>query len=172
MKGLYVNVRVSNLVRQWIVATFGTDIVKPAKGSVLIAIVKPYHELDPYESPMDDYIPEDQLIRIELPYISQRVHSLNDNKTYHCNTFFRNHLSLKGQAAVRRHFDKTFKHAFHVYMDGYSDAVEDTKVKEGVVSFFCEYNLDFTERDISSYTRDWFRYRNKKYQSRIMPLIY
>ena len=67
------------------------------------------------------------------------------------------------------------RQAFHVYMDGYTSAYDELdkkRVKAGITSFLSDYNINFTEKDISSLARDWFRYRDKKYEGRINPILF
>lgn len=181
MKGYYVEVRVGPVLKQYTEHSLNMDIIRPGQGSILVDLMRPYLERRNYEQldlfgGDDSSAPTDkQTIKIEMPFHNGPVYNHSAKKVVKYNSLYRTELSKYGQAIVRRHLKKIMRHAFHTYMDGYTSKCEDynqKRVKAGVTSFFSDYSIEFTEKDVSAFCRDWFRYRDKKYNSRVSPLIY
>ena len=179
MKGLYVEVKIDSILRQYIQNCLQSDVVKLPQGALLIDLMRPYlainnvSQQDLFESEPEDET-DMEVIRIELPLHNGPVYNANAKKVIRYNGLFRTKLTEEGQAVVRRHFKKLMRLAFHTYMDGHTakcEAMNEKKVKQGVTSFLLDYSIDFTEKDVSTVSRDWFRYRMKNNEKRVSPIL-
>lgn len=181
MKGLNVEVNVGPVLKQYVEHCLGMDVVEVGNGWILTDIIIPYLELRPYKQLdlFDDRLAikdeKDSVIKIQMPLISRDVYNWKSRKVIKLNGYYRTEVSAEGQAMVRRHLKKIMRQAFRTYMDGYTAAWEELdkkRIKSGIINFFLEYEISFEEKDISAYARDWLRYRNKKYDGRISPILF
>lgn len=180
MKGYYVEVRVGPLMKQYIEHSLQMDVVRPGQGSVLVDLMRPhlelrrYDQLDLFGQPVVQEYPEEETIRIEIPVHNIKSYNHHTKKNIAYNYIYRTELSEVGQAILRRHFKKIMRLAFHTYMDGATsswDSLDKKRVKCSVASFLMDYYIKYDEKDVSTLCRDWFRYRKKKYDQRISPVI-
>lgn len=172
---MYVKAHVGKKLKTYLENSYSDGVVRPPKRSNLIGIVKQNLEL----GNEDDELPDDECVLIELPKINGLVYRQSDGKVYICNTLWRHRLSELGHDQVRSFFANNFKHAFHVFMDGFLEGQhiskpEDKrlKVKDGVVAFFNQYHIKFDELMISSMTRDWFRHNDRNERGKESPMVY
>ena len=182
MKGYYVRVRVGQLMKQYIEHSLQMDVIQPGQGSVLVDLMRPHLELRNYEQldlfgggPAKSEYSDDETVKIELPFHSVKAYNHISHKVIEYDKMYRTELSEYGQAMVRRHFKKIMRNAFHTYMDGYTsvwDGLDKKRVKSGVASFLADYSIEYSEKDVSTLCRDWFRYRTKKYKQRLSPIIF
>ncbi len=180
MKGYYVEVRVGHILKNYIEKSLDMDVVRPGQGSVLVDLMRPHLELRRYDQDLFGnqtiiHSPEKEIIKIEIPAHNLKVYNRKAKKSISYDYLYRTELSDAGQAIVRRHFKKIMRNAFHTYMDGATaswDALDKKKVKYSVTSFFSDYYIEFTEKDVSTFCRDWFRYRQKKNKQRLSPIIF
>ena len=141
-------------------------------------MIIPFLELRPKDYVED--LPDDETIEIELPLKrNEKVYCQSTGKVYYCNTLWRNHLSKAGHKKVKRFFETNFRKAYHTFMDGYIEGQYETKdedtrlrVKQGVCAFLNQYHITYTERMISSMTRDWWRHVDKTEENRVSPMVY
>ena len=179
MKGFNVEIKVGSLLKQYVENCLQDNIVKTGNGWVIVDLIKPYLILEPRkqlnlfeEKEEKDY---SEIIMVEVPLLHCKTYSKQYNRIIHLDGLYHTVVSDYGQAVVRRHLKKIMRQAFHVYMDGYTSAYDELdkkRVKAGITSFLSDYNIIFTEKDISSLARDWFRYRDKKYGGRINPILF
>ena len=181
MKGLNVEIRVGSLLKQYVENYLQTDIIKTGNGWVLVDLIKPYlrlrdnNQLDMFDTEMSDNQDVSETIKLQVPLLHCKTYSKTYDRIIHLDGYYHTVVSEYGQAIVRRHLKRMLKQSFHVYMDGYTsawDELDKKRVKTGVTSFFTDYGITFTEKDVNSYSRDWFRYRGKKYDGRISPILF
>lgn len=180
MKGYYVEVRVDPVLKQYIEHSLRMNVVRPGQGSVLVDLMRPhleprrYNQLDLFGEPVVAKHADNEVIKIEIPAHNLKVYNFRAKKNLAYDYVWRTELSEYGQAVLRRHFKKIMRQAFHTYMDGATsvwDTQDKKRIKCSVVSFFHDYYIDYTEKDVSTFCRDWLRYRNKKFAQRISPII-
>ncbi len=181
MKGRYVTVFVKNHIRKYIMESLGSDTIKLERDSTLMAIIKPYLSLEADEWETDTPPEGFGQLYIELPKLNKELEE-STGRVYWCDTLFRDHLQDKGLKKVQNFLSRNFKAAFRSFMDGYTEAQNDSasdeydeyriKVKHGVVAFLIQYHIDFDECLVSSLTRDWHRHRLKNEKYRYSPLIH
>ncbi len=182
MKGFNVEIRVGKLVKQYVENHLQDEILRTGNGWVIVDLIKPYLILESHKQQLDlfgdkkeeekDY---SEIILLEIPLLHCKTYSRKYDKIIHLDGLYHTVVSEYGQAIVRRHLKRMMRQAFHVYMDGYTSAYDELdkkRVKAGICAFFSDYQIDFTEKDVSSYARDWFRYRDKKYEGRIHPILF
>lgn len=181
MKGRYLTVSVKSHIRQYIVESLGSDIIKTERDSTLMAIIKPHLMLGSSVEEVEP-VPEGYgELQIELPDLRQ-VYEARSGKTYYCDTMFRDHIDNKGMEKVRNFLNRTFKAAFRTFMDGYTESQNDAntlndvdrrmRVKQGVMSFLLQYHITTDEKLISSLTRDWYRHQERNEKNRFSPVLY
>lgn len=180
MKGLTTEIEVGSLLKQYVEKFLKQDVLIMGNGWVLSDIIKPYLELNSRDNQtemFDDKKTEKEknTIKIMLPMHSTKISNKKSKKNYWLNPFYRVYVSPQGQAMVRRHLKKMMRQSFRVYMDGYTAAWEEldkSKVKSGVIAFFMEYEIEWNKNDENALSRDWLRYRSKKYDGRICPILF
>lgn len=182
MKGFNVEIMIDPILKQYLVHHLKGDVVKAGNGAVIVDLIKPYLELSSQQQlelfPSNDKKKKTEFtesIKIEVPLLHCKTFSKKYNRIIYLDGIYHTVVSEYGQAIVRRHLKKMMRQAFHVFMDGYTSAYEELdkkRVKAGICAFFSEYTIDFTEKDVNSYARDWFRYRDKKYEGRISPILF
>ena len=181
MKGRYLTVTVKSHIKQYLVESLGTDVVKTERNSTLLAIIKPHLILESAVEEVEE-IPDDyEKIQIELPDLRQ-VYSAVNGKVYYCDTMFRDHIDQLGLEKVRNFFSRTFKAAFRTFMDGYTESQNDInslseenrrlRVKQGVVSFLLQYHIEPKEKLVINLTRDWYRHQHRNEKNRFSPITY
>ncbi len=181
MKGLNLEVEVGPILKQYIENCLQMDVVVSSKRWVILDIIKPYlqvrsKQLDMFDNG-DKKINNDKsgTIKIEVPLFHCRAFNRTYGKVIYLDGIYHTVITDEGQAVLRRHFKQIMRQSFRVYMDGYTAAWEEfdkKKIKSGIVSYFSEYEINFTEKDVSAFARDWLRYRNKKYEGRISPILF
>ena len=180
MKGYYVEVRVGQMLKQYIQHSLKMEVVRPGPGSILVDLMRPhlephqYDQLNLFGDQIEVKYNENEVIKIEIPAHNGITYNHKAKKNLNYKYIWRTELSKEGHAILRRHFKKIMRQAFHTYMDGATsvwDTQDKKRVKCSVVSFFHDYYIDYTEKDVSTYCRDWLRYRKKKFEQRISPII-
>lgn len=180
MKGFKVEIKVGSLIKQYVENCLQEDMIKTGNGWIIVDLIKPYlilesdRQLDLFEDKKEN-LDKSDIIMLEIPLLHCKTYSKKYNRIIHLDGLYHTVVSEYGQAIVRRHLKKMMRQAFHVYMDGYTSAYEEIdkkRVKAGITSFLTDYNINFTEKDITSLARDWFRYRDKKYEGRINPILF
>lgn len=203
MDGLHVKAYIGERYKKYIEACYQTDVIPLQKGSNFYNFLMPYLELtstseeedvdsmieqeiiDSGQEPTEELKAEKRLnitkgtVTIELPLNRKKVYNHKGQKVYVCNTLYRNRLSLQGQKAVKKFFEREFKKQFRTYMDGWienemgkmSKEQVYVKMKEGVAAFFLQYHIDFTAQDISAFARDWYRHRDKVEENKRSPFL-
>lgn len=180
---MYVYARVGNLMKQYIVNSYKSDIIPLRKGSVLMNIIRPHLELSSSSDQeyFDEEIFEKEVVRIELPSERKKVYHQKGHKIYVCNPLWRNCLSEKGQKEVKTFFENCFKQAYRIYMDGDIERQEmmklDDKTNNKMISatqaFLDKYHFqDYTEKDLKKLSRDWYRHKNDLEHYRISPIVF
>lgn len=182
MEGMYVEVRVGNILKQYIVNSFRSDTVPLHKGSVVMNIIRPHLELcscDELEE-FDEETREKEVIRLELPNERKKVYHQKGHKIYFCNTLWRNRLSSKGQKEVKTFFRNTFMQAVRIYIDADIERQEIMKAEgkknndmmSAIQAFMDKYNFEYTKKDLHRIKQDWYRHRDDVEFYRISPIVY
>ena len=178
MKGRYLTVTVKSHIKKFLVESLGSEIVKPGRDSTLLAIIKPHLTLESAVDEVEETPEGYEEIQIELPDLRQ-VYETRSGKVYYCDTMFRDHIDRVGLEKVRSFFSRTFKAAFRTFMDGYTEFQNETKseearirVKMGVCAFFNQYHINYTDKMVSSLTRDWYRHQERNEKNRFSPVLY
>jgi len=177
MNELYVKARVGTEIKQWLEASYNSDIVAPLRDSTLMGIIKQHLELTSQDD--DEQLDDAECVKIKLPIQNGSVYCQSNGRVYVCNTLWRNRLSEKGHLRVKKFFENNFRHAFHTFMDGYVEGQYATKteearlkVKEGVAAFLLQYHIDFNEKLVARLTRDWWRHNDRNEGNRVSPMVY
>lgn len=175
MKGYYLQVKVGPKLKKYLECSYKGDVIIPPKDSSLMGIIKQHLEL----WAEDEELPVSECVKIELPLQNGQVYSQSAGKVYVCNTLWRNRLSEKGHQRVKKFFENAFRHAFHVFMDGFiegqyvaKDADARIKVKSGVVAFLNQYHIDLDEKLVTALTRDYWRHNDRNEDNRFSPAAY
>lgn len=163
-----VNIRVGKVLREYIVATRGTDLLVPAKYSVLWGILKQHLVTSPVGYTC---IPEDrkgEYIRIALRNThAAACYNIPSRKTMHINTLFRSYLDTTGENVVRNFLNREFKKTFHDYMTGSLANNPDMKIVEAIEEFCHDHGITPDKViTIEMLRKDWYRHCRKKSENR------
>lgn len=171
-KRISVDIRVGREIRDFIVTSTGSDLLSPGKRTVLWSLVRPWLRCDP----VPDMQERDPLetVRIALRMKdSNRIYSFAADKVTCINTSLTHfYIDPRGEAAVRRHFETSFKHVFHVYMAGYSAGSTGQAQLDAITSFCLDYGITVTEKLIQRLDKDWYRWRRKHGEDPVCPLLF
>lgn len=164
-----VDVRVGVCLREYVISTRGSDVIVPAKDSVLWCLLKQH-----LVTSASGYVPPDpslagEYIRIALRSShSARTYSIPSRRIVQLNTLFRCYLEPTGERVIRRHLDHEFKKCFHDYMLGCSNNT-DLKITEAIEEFCNDHNIDGTDHiTVEMLRKDWYRFRQRE-ENRIFP---
>ena len=169
---------VKSYIKKYLTESLNTEIIKPERGSTLLSIIKPHLILVSAMEKEEEIPAGYEEIQIELPDLRQ-VYEASSGKVYYCETLFRNRIDSIGLAKVRTFFTRTFKAAFHTFMDGYIEYQNEFKskeeglvVKQGVCSFLNQYHITYDNKLADNLTRDWYRHRDRNEKNRFSPVLY
>ena len=167
-----VDVKVGSFIRNWVVSTYGTDIIKLDKDMNLWSIIKQNLDLLPNDyQPLQDreeYITFVLLAdgKDTLAYDSQK------HREYRVNTLYRCAISQKGENIIRRFLTKQFKNTFHNYMKGALNNNDALNITEAITEFLTDSNQVVTEKVVSTLSKDWYRYRMKYPDEFKIPIFF
>lgn len=171
-KRLSVPVRVGKELREFIITSTGSELLSPGKNTVLWSLVRPWLRSEPVtgleiRDPLED-------IHIALRMKeSNRIYSFASDKVTCINTCYTHFwLDPRGEAAVRRHFETSFRLVFHVYMAGYSAGSTGTVQLDAITSFCLDYGITVSEKLLQRLDKDWYRWRRKHGEDPVCPLLY
>lgn len=164
-----VDCKVGAVIKEFIVSTNGSDVLDPDKNSFLWALVKQHLVTAAHSSPVDD---RREYISILMRYTeSTKMYSVPSQKVVSINTLFRCYITEKGQAIIRKHFEKEFKKTFHDYMKGAMNN-SDLQIKDAIEEFCNDHNLSLDKVSFDMLKKDWYRYRMKSQIQAICPLLF
>lgn len=171
-KRIGVNVAVGREIREYIISANGSDSISPDRRSIVWSLVRPWlvPSPDPRTEPRN---PEEDITILLRMKESSKVYSFAQDKVKYINTCYTDFYILQeGEAAVRRHFEASFRHLFHTYMAGYRAAGTGMDVLDGITSFCLDYGITVTEVLIQRLDKDWYRYRKKVGEDAVCPFIF
>lgn len=164
-----VDCKVGCILKEFIISTNGSDKLDPDKNSFLWALVKQHLVTLSSSNPVID---RKEYISILMRYNeSAKMYSVPSQKIVSINTLFRCYISEKGQAVIRKHFEKEFKKTFHDYMKGAMNNT-DLQIKDAIEEFCNDHNLSLDRVSFDMLKKDWYRYRMKKQIQEICPLVF
>lgn len=169
---ILVYVKVHQVLRDFIVATRGTDLIIPDDKGPLWATVKTFLRLIPNDYKPHPAGPVQDHVRIALPPISSSspIFNIQTGGTIVCNFLYRNFLDHNGQRAVADQLMKEFKGTFRSFMAGYLAAHPNQKgesqIKEGIDEFCRIYCIAMDDKITYEMLRkDWYRFRTRESSS-------
>lgn len=143
---MYVDCRVHPIVKEFIVATTGSDVIVARKNEWLHILLYPILKKTPIT-----YVPNkhrDDLIRLQLAWYT--VPALKRIDCY-------NYLDEEGQRVVARYLKSWFKVHFHSFCSGYLSCDISRQQKEAI-EVFCEtYNLPLNNINYEMLKKSWDR---------------
>ena len=173
-----VDVNVGAFLRQWIVNTYGTDIIRVDKDSNIWYMIKQHLETLPEDySPLpsrDEYISFVLLTdRSRTTAYAEPTEKHPDRKSYRVNTLYRCSISKRGEYIIRRFLTKQFKNAFHNYMRGALNNNPELSITEAITEFLLDAcQADLSKKVISTLCKDWYRYRKKYPDEFKIPIFF
>lgn len=171
MNRITVDIQVDKRLKKYIESSNGSSLIIPDKGSVFLGLIMQHLSLRPREAIS---IPENEKITIALTNGKPKKYSFDAKKVITINPMFRNYLNQRGQKAVVSQLNKTYKHAFHMFMEGYTIANDDSNanILNGITEFLLEHQIEFDNVYIGTLRKDWYRYRRKKELKQRNPFIF
>lgn len=165
MTDMILDVNVGTFLRQWVMASEGSDTVSLGRKSNLWGIVKS-HMVVAAATDMSQIVNADECIHFRLMDChSQKTWSAEADVQMHMNTMFRCYLDQQGHNLVKRFLEQQLRVTFLAYMVGNMNT-GDRNIAGTVTDFLVDYSLPISQRQISSLTKAWYRYRlqmNKRY---------
>jgi hypothetical protein len=148
-----VQVKVSPIVREWMVSYYGSNIIKPHYEDAYGYLVKLLLELPPRDYVFQK-LPEQECITFLMP-----CGKVGDNRNYN---LYRNYLPPEHHRMLNRFFYYNFKEHFHIYMVGYLRG--GYRNQKAAIEDFCNcYNLPMEHITYDMLKKSWDRSEEKKY---------
>ncbi len=169
---ILVYVKVHPVLRDFIVATRGTDLIIPDDKGPLWATVKTFLRHIPNDYKPHPAGPVKDHVRIALPPISASspIFNVQAGDTIVCNFLYRNFLDHRGQTAVSDQLMKEFKGTYRSFMAGYlashPNQRGESQIKEGIDEF-CRIHCIHMDDKITyeMLRKDWYRFRTRESSS-------
>lgn len=154
--GVIINLKVSPILREFIIAWYGTDTIKAGKKSSLSKKIKYHLELPPADY---HFSQPDCFIRIELVNYFWELNS--KRKCTH--TDFRNYLSEYSITIINDDLQEWFKNIFRNFVAGFLVAhkMKTGSQKKAFYAFCDMYNLTMDNINYEMLKKDWDRSKQK-----------
>lgn len=155
---LTVYVYTGRILREFVMATKGTDILTPQKDSFLWGLIKQHLTVWQYRSTRPRNT--DECIQIAIRSSNGLVsYSARSRRTECYRSQYRCYLTGKGERIIQRYLKKEFKKTFRDYMTGCLNNNPDITIVEAIEEFLADYNIT-PDRIITveSLRKDWYRY--------------
>lgn len=158
---LTVYVHTGRVLREFVIATKGSDILVPSKDSLLWGLIKQHLTVWEHRSttPKDP----DECIQIAVRSSNGLVsYSARSRKQECYRSQYRCYLTCKGERIIQRYLKKEFKKTFRDYMKGCLSNNPDITIVEAIEEFLTDFNVT-PDRIITveSLRKDWYRYSMK-----------
>jgi hypothetical protein len=146
MSQISVDVKVSRILKEFILCTNKSDNLVPEKYDDILKSIMPLLKTTPSGwKPIQD---RSEYIRITLPYNRE------------VDTRYRNYLDDIGQRCIELRLNKTFKSIFHNYVLAY--VMAGRQQREGIEDFCDIYQLKCDNIDYEMLKKSWDRSHEKK----------
>lgn len=146
-----VQVKVSPVVREWMICYYGSHIIKPHFEDSYGGMIKLLLDLQPKEYVFKK-LPEHECITFLMPH-----GSFEGNRNYN---LYRNYLSPLKQRWLNRLFYYHFKEIFHFYMVGYLRG--GSRTQRAAIEDFCKcYNIPLIHISYEMLKKSWDRSEHK-----------
>jgi hypothetical protein len=163
MEKMYVDVRVQKIIREFIIATNGSDYIVPSPKSLLWQLVKQHLKVVP-----SNYVPvvdRSEYVRVELlnthsaKVLTRKMKGAGKGafRDVVLNTCYRSYLDERGQAAVVKQFRKSFKECLHNFVMG---SIFDNPLllqRQAIDNFCSVYHLTLDEINYEMLIKSWMR---------------
>lgn len=167
MIGRYLTITVKEDLYKYITESLNSEIVRLERDSTLLNIIKPHLCLEPDEWELTPVPKGYTKLQIELPDL-RKVYEARSGKVYYCDTLFRDHITEDGLKKVRRYLKRNYNDKFCTFLAGWverqhfenetSEEEKRIQVTSGVVAFFNNYHITFTESMVEARRKAWLRY--------------
>lgn len=166
---ILVYVKVHQVLRDFIVATRGTDLIVADDKGPLWTTVKSFLRNIPNDYKPHPAGPVAEYVRIVLPPISASspIFNIPAGGTIVCNFLYRNYLDKRGQTAVADQLMKEFKGTYRSFMAGYLATHPNqrgySQIKEGIDEFCRIHRINMDDKITYEMLRkDWYRFRTRE----------
>lgn len=151
-----IEVSVSPIIKEWIVATYGSDVIKCEQDDFLSNKIKYLLDTTP-ENYKPAHIPYENRITIILS--SFGIGSATKQTIKRINKNYRFYLSDKKQGVVERVFNREFKACFHCFVLGYVASTNNHigSQEEGIESFCNVFGLTLNKINYEMLKKSWDR---------------
>ena len=171
MEQFIIKIDVGTAIKQFIMATHGSDLIIPPKDSILWAIIKLNLVTFPYCNCVDE-VSDDRAIRIAiLNKQSMKYYNVQAQRVLCINTMFRCYLSDKGVMAIKQFFEKNMRHIFLLFMEGYNISNE-KNISFAIREFCMLYSVDYDDKMFAKLRKSWYRHKKKISEKDVCPIIF
>lgn len=171
MELMTVDVRVGPILKEYIIASSGSDVLVPEKDTVLWALLKQHLVTCP-----TTYVPitdRTEYIQIALRTTkAAATYSVVSERKLLINTLFRSFLTNSGQNVIRRHFAKEFKKSFRDYMKGALNNNSSIQIKDAIEKFCEDNKVTMNKISYEMLKKDWYRFSKKNNAQSVCTLIF
>jgi hypothetical protein len=159
-----VDVRISPVVREFIICTTGDDLIIPRRDDWLWLILKQHLLTAPPDYTLIPDAERRNYIRVMLlDCHSSKVYAKDRGRNIHINTLFRWYLDDRGQNAVARHLRSQFKATFHNFVQGAATVNPDAQITDAIHRFCKLYNITMNNITFDMLIKSWQRSEQRKY---------
>lgn len=156
-----VSIRVNPILKEFLIDSTGSNVIRPKKGDIIWSILKQNLETAPdtYREPIDTH----NYIYVELLDCSSSLNFSNQaNRFIYINTLFRWHLSERGQNRIRSILSKNFKSTMHSFIMGALACNPELQQREAMEEFCDLHNLTMGKITPDMIKKSWDRSNHKK----------
>lgn len=165
-----VDVKVGKALKEFIVSTNGSDMLDPEKDTIIWCLIKQHLLTQPGYVPVPD---RSEYVQILLRGAkAAKTYSIQKGRNLQVNTLFRTFLDERGQAVIRKHFEKEFKQTFRNYMKGCLNNNPEMKIIDAIEEFCTDHNVTLDNISVAMLQKDWYRYRMKCSLGNVCPLLF
>lgn len=158
---LTISVHTGRVLREFVMATKGSDLLTPSKDSLLWGLVK-QHLCTWKDRSVKAHDPN-ECIRIAIKSSNGLVSYNASSRKAECfRSQYRCYLSAKGERIIQRYLKKEFKKTFRDYMTGCLGNNPDITIVEAIEEFLTDFHVtpDMVIT-VESLRKDWYRYSLK-----------
>lgn len=149
-----IDISVSPIIKEWIVATHGTDTVQCSKNDFLSHKIKYLLQLNSGQFIRRNI---DPINRITVKLINFSIGPAECRKTI--NVDYRYSLPVEYEQIIEAEFYQQFKQVFHSFVLGYCQSTNNSlgSQKEGIESFCETYSISLNKINYEMLKKSWDR---------------
>lgn len=155
----YVSVQVDSIIREFIIDTHGSDVIKLKERDSISRIIRYHLKTSPADKIKPDKL--ESTVFIELSDSKSTKHLCDGEKIY-INMLYRWFLTAEAQREINSELNKRFKQVFFNFMRGVYAANPEIQQKDAIYLFCDTHNLTLDNVNFEMLKKAWYRSVERK----------